>query len=620
MISRMNSSLTDKKMENSCSSFCRLILTALLLTPLAALRAGNEAAFFEQHCFDCHDAETKKGKIDLAALEVGGLGGTESPSRAADVEPLSDAGVWQMIASGNARGVHHIESPAMTSLACMAGVRDIDCLVAIVSVIRPGAANGLKKAQFARRAQGLEEVTYTHESLAPVLRSTFGVVAYEEHILQICEAFAGLAPGRADVLRRALVKLDARKVKEVRGEFITAARARGRTEKSIAAVWELVAGFQGYAFCRAHSTAYAVEAYQGAYVKHYHPAEFLAAVLTNGKGFYSPLVYTLECRRLGIGFLLPSVNISGDAFQVETPSAPHGTPPPPLGKTIRVPLRCIKDLSEAMLARWRAELAQRPFTDVRDFCERVQPEGPEALNLIRCGAFDGFGPSRTEDFWHCLHSTHDRSAGEGWLFTQGNDHKLRAIFRAAQIDWQWIDSIPGFRKEDEPTRRVAYLTREQAESVIANLPVKYRCPVRFALLTGLRKANVFGLRWENVNLETGMVIVHADEAKAGERILVPLNKQARELLSSMPEPREGLVFQCPVRISPTTWTNATKRAGVPWCRFHDLRHTWASWHAMAGTPMSVLQELGGWHSAEMVRKYAHLSPEHLAAAAEKVTF
>ncbi|MBX7210193.1 MAG: DNA polymerase III subunit alpha [Verrucomicrobiaceae bacterium] len=367
--------------------------------------------------------------VNLDALEVGGVGGTELPPREANVAPWGDDGVWQMIASGNGRGVHHIESPAMTSLSCMAGVRDIDCLVAIVSVIRPGAANGLKKAQFARRAQGLEPVTYTHESLAGVLRSTFGVVAYEEHILQICEAFASLPAGRADVLRRALVKLDSRKVEELHGEFITAARARGHDEKAIADVWELVAGFQGYAFCRAHSTAYAVEAYQGAYMKHYHPAEFLAAVLTNGKGFYSPLVYTLECRRLGIGFLLPSVNIAGDAFRVERSDAVHGTPAASLGKAIRVPLRYARDLSDATLKRWRRELARQPFVSVRDFCERVHPDGPEALNLIRCGAFDGFGSSRTAHFWHCLHSIHDDATSGEWLFRNGDEDTLRASFR-----------------------------------------------------------------------------------------------------------------------------------------------------------------------------------------------
>ena len=367
--------------------------------------------------------------LKLASLEVGGLGGTEQPPRSEPVEPWSDPGLWHMIASGNARGVHHIESPAMTSLACMADVRDIDRLVAIVSVIRPGAANGLKKAQFARRAQGLEPVDYTHESLAPVLRSTFGVVAYEEHILQICEAFAGLPAGRADVLRRALVKQDKAKINEVKAEFMQAAKERRRDARSIAYVWDLVAGFQGYAFCRAHSTAYAVEAYQGAYAKHYHPAEFMAGVLTNGKGFYSSLVYTLESRRLGIGVLLPDVNILSDAFSVEASSVDHGTPAPPLGKAIRLPLRCIKDLSEGTLARWRSECARAPFENVRDFCERVRPEGVEALNLIRAGAFDSLGSSRTEQFWRCLHSSRDVNAGADWLFRTSREDHIRATFR-----------------------------------------------------------------------------------------------------------------------------------------------------------------------------------------------
>ena len=138
----------------------------------------------------------------------------------------------------------------------LCNVRDIDCLIAIVSVIRPGAANGAKKTQFARRAQGLEPVEYAHPSLESVLRSTFGVVAYEEHILQICEAFAGLPAGRADVLRRALVKAKLATIEEIGAEFVAAAHALDRKDEDIACVWELVAGFQGYAFCRAHSTAY----------------------------------------------------------------------------------------------------------------------------------------------------------------------------------------------------------------------------------------------------------------------------------------------------------------------------------------------------------------------------
>ncbi len=406
--------------------------------------------------------------VDMDSLEVGGLGGTENPPRSEGGEPWSDEGVWQMIASGNGRGVHHIESPAMTSLACMADVRDIDRLVAIVSVIRPGAANGLKKSQFARRAQGLEPVEYIHESLAPVLRSTFGVIAYEEHILQICEVFAGMPAGRGDVLRRALVKQDIAKIQELQLEFFAAALAHGREETSIKAVWELVAGFQGYAFCRAHSTAYAVEAYQGAYFKRYHPAEFLAAVLTNGKGFYTPLVYTLEARRLGIGFLAPCVNFSTPSFTVVSATVDHGTPAVSLGKAIRVPMRAIKDLSEAMLTRWQDELSLSPFNSVQDFCRRVRPDGPETLNLIRTGAFDGLGGTRTEHFWHCLHTAKNANIGPGWLFKGSDEEAIRATFREEPTTLQ---------KLNDETELLGYTISGHPLDRFANIGWSTYCPI-----------------------------------------------------------------------------------------------------------------------------------------------
>ncbi len=323
-----------------------------------------------------------------------------------NLEPWEDASIWDMIAEGQNRGIHHIESPAMCSLARMAGVRDIDRLIAIVSVIRPGAANSFKKLEFSRRAQGLEPVKYAHPSLEPVLRSTFGVVAYEEHILQICDAFAGLDGGRADVLRRALVKLDQRKIDEVGVEFAASALSLGRSEEDIRIVWDLVSGFQGYAFCRAHSTAYGIEAYQGAYMKRHHPAEFLAAVLTNGKGFYSRLAYTLECRRLGIGFRLPCLNASHEDYHVEY----EGTQP-----FIRVPLRAVKSLAETMLARREEERKRGPFRSLADFVQRVGPAPEEMLQLIRAGAFDAFGDSRPAQFWQARRLGL-WPQGEAWLF------------------------------------------------------------------------------------------------------------------------------------------------------------------------------------------------------------
>jgi DNA polymerase III alpha subunit len=298
----------------------------------------------------------------------------------------SDPGVWEMIAGGNARAVHHIESPAMISLCKMCAVHDIDTLIAIVSVIRPGAANESKKMEFARRYLGLSPVRYPHPCLEPCLRSTYGLVVYEEHILQICEAFAGLPPGRADLLRRALGKEKTGLIAQLQAEFAECARRRGRTEAEIAEVWPLVEGFRGYAFCKAHSTAYGVEAYQSAWLKRYYPAQFMAAVLSHGKGFYHPLVYVLECHRLGISLSPPWVNEPGPQFTARE-------------RKIRVPLLRVKGLTRRTAQAILRERDRGEFSALPDFFLRVQPLPEEMEALIRVGAFDAFGQTRTTQYW-----------------------------------------------------------------------------------------------------------------------------------------------------------------------------------------------------------------------------
>lgn len=360
------------------------------------------------------------------------------------LEPWHDPEVWEMIASGGARAVHHIESPAMIGLCRQCNVREIDGLIAIVSVIRPGAANESKKLKFTRRYQGLEPVTYPDSSLEPCLKSTFGLVVYEEHVLQICEAFAGLPPGRADVLRRALGKSKQEVIEKIGGEFLAAARARGRSDEKIKEVWGLVTGFAGYAFCKAHSTAYGVEAYEAAWLKRHHPAEFMAGVLTNGKGFYSPLVYVLECHRLGIKMLPPWVNQPGPQFTVENGS-------------IRVPITRVKGLTEKTQTAIVREFARVPFASLADFYRRVGPSAEEIESLIRVGAFDGFGQLRTAQFWNFqhLHQTfgHTAEPGQGWLLpTPGLERMpevpLREPTRRERLEWE--SDLLGFTASGHP--------------------------------------------------------------------------------------------------------------------------------------------------------------------------
>lgn len=418
------------------------------LTPTFVSNKGYPTSHFDM------DAVEAIGLVKIDILAQGGLAvmrdtkatlaqrGLEVDLR--QLEPWADAEVWEMIARGGSRAVHHIESPAMIGLCRQCNVRDIDGLVAIVSVIRPGAANEQKKLKFARRYQGREPVTYPHPSLEPALRSTFGLVVYEEHILQICEAFAGLPAGRADVLRRALGKQKPAVIEEIRHEFAACAKARGHSDEKTAEVWGLVAGFAGYAFCKAHSTAYGVEAYQAAWFKRYYPVEFMAAGLSNGKGFYHPLVYVLECHRLGIPLLPPWVNQPGPQFTVE-------------GQAIRVPLTRVKGLSNPTRTRLLEERKRASFTSLSDFYRRVVPAPEEMEALIRVGAFDGFGRSRTAQFWEAQQLYHafgdDTAPGQGWLLPPPAadrlpDVALQEPTRRQRLEWE--TELLGFAASGHP--------------------------------------------------------------------------------------------------------------------------------------------------------------------------
>lgn len=355
-------------------------------------------------------------------------------NRGIEIESASidqdDPATWEAIASGNARGVFHIESPAMTSLLVMANCRDIDCLTAVESIIRPGAANEGKKRAFARRHQGFEPVAYVHPSLEPLLADTYGLMAYEEHILLVANGFAGMPWGRADLLRRALVKnKDRRRIAELGAEFRERALERGRTAEETEAVWKTLEEFAGYMFNKAHSAAYAVEAFEGAYLKTRYPIEFLASVLGNRRGFYAPIVYVLEALRCGARFLPPDVNLSGERFLVR-------------GNAIRLPLDQIRGLDQATVARIRAEA---PFGDVGDFYRRVRPRHAEWMALVKAGAFDSLGEPRGRVFWRLCRL--EAAAARLELFETGPAEELPA---GAGANPQWEHELFGFTVSCHP--------------------------------------------------------------------------------------------------------------------------------------------------------------------------
>ena len=199
----------------------------------------------------------------------------------------------------------------------------------------------------------------------------------------------------------------------------------------------------------------------------------------------------------------------------------------------------------------------------------------------------------------------------------------------------WLTSVPPIAKAPEPAKRVTWLTQQQAADLLAQLPPHLAAMAAFALATGLRESNVRLLRWEQVDIGRAVAWFEADQMKAGRTHTVPLNPQALHVLKLQSGVHKRWVFPVPRwettngkarvvldeptgKVSNHAWRKACIRAGLPTLRFHDLRHTWASWHVQAGTPLPVLQALGGWASLSMVQRYAHLGADHVAAWAGNI--
>jgi integrase len=199
---------------------------------------------------------------------------------------------------------------------------------------------------------------------------------------------------------------------------------------------------------------------------------------------------------------------------------------------------------------------------------------------------------------------------------------LRAILRKCVNEWEWLDRAPQMRMLKESTRRIRFLRHDEAQRLLDVLPPHLSDMAAFTLATGLRAANVTGLQWTQVDLVRRLAWVHADQAKARKALPVPLNAEAVVLIRKWLGKHPTHVFSFRGRpitqVSTKAWYAALERAGIEDFRWHDLRHTWASWHVQNGTPLYALQEMGGWSSAEMVRRYAHLAADHLAPFAERL--
>ncbi|MDA0947959.1 MAG: hypothetical protein O2799_05540, partial [Planctomycetota bacterium] len=305
--------------------------------------------------------------------------------------PEDDPATARALREGRTLGCFQIESPGMRHLLQQTGAWRMDDVIQAVALIRPGPAGCGMKDAYVRRFRGLEEPVPPHPRVEDLLADTHGVMLYQEDVMQVAARVAGLELAEADQLRRALQKRRYDELAPLKERFMEGAGSQGLERTEATALWDRLAGFASFAFCKAHAVTYGRLAYRAAWLKTHHPAAFLTAFLLSETGYYPSRVYVEEARRLGVRILGPDINRSGAGFELE-----RGAGPP----SLRVGLGRARGLSEATLERLlESRDREGPYLSLPDFLERTGARRDEAETLVRVGAFDAFDRTRPELLW-----------------------------------------------------------------------------------------------------------------------------------------------------------------------------------------------------------------------------
>jgi DNA polymerase-3 subunit alpha/error-prone DNA polymerase len=292
-------------------------------------------------------------------------------------EPEDDFVTREALAQGHTMGCFYIESPAMRLLQQKSKVGDFEHLVIHSSIIRPAANEFIQ--EYIRRLHG-GRWDPIHPFLAEVLAETFGIMVYQEDVSRAAVVIAGFSHAEADTLRKVLTKKDREhQLHDFKQRFYSGARQRGVPAGKTAEIWDMMMSFNGYSFCKPHSASYARVSFQAAYLKVHHPAEFMAAVISNQGGFYGTFAYVSEARRMGLTVLPPDINMSQIPWTGRA-------------DTLRVGLLSVKGLGTDTREQIVAQRQRRPYDGLGGFLERVRPDEDEARALINCGALDGLNP------------------------------------------------------------------------------------------------------------------------------------------------------------------------------------------------------------------------------------
>ena len=315
------------------------------------------------------------------------------PGFSMDAVPYDDQRVYAMLNAGETEGVFQMESGGMTQAVMGLQSKSLEDIIAIISLYRPGPMESIPTYIANRHNPG--NVKYKTPQLEHILDVTNGCIVYQEQVMQICRELAGFSYGQADLVRRAMSKKKHDVMEKERQHFVhgntepghecAGCVANGISEAVANAIFDDMSSFASYAFNKAHAAAYAVVAYQTAYLKRHYPREFMAALLTSVLDNTGKVIeYTAECQRMGIRVLPPDINASDAGFTVE-------------GKDIRFGLLALKNVGRNLIATVVRERSGTPYRSLYDFCKRLH--GTEinrraVESMIKSGAFDNLEAKR----------------------------------------------------------------------------------------------------------------------------------------------------------------------------------------------------------------------------------
>ncbi len=327
-------------------------------------------------------------KLDLLGLKMHTAlrkaGELVSEKFGREVDPLApppnDEETYRLIRTGRNAGMFQLESPGQMNLSVRLKPRRIRDLVAQISLFRPGPMRGDLVTPYVRRKNGLEPPSVPLPELDEILKPTYGVMVFQEQVLEISHKVAGFTLAEGDLVRRAMTRERGPKAMlALRREFVRRARARGVPENEAEEVFSWMEGFSVYGFSAAHGASFAELSYASAYMRRHHPAEFFCGLLNSQPmGFYSPRTLLNEARRIGLEVLPPDVHLSGGGFTVESS-----------GTALRVGLSYSKGLSRTAIASILSEREEKPFASVADLYRRTAVEKDSLETLAKGGFLDG---------------------------------------------------------------------------------------------------------------------------------------------------------------------------------------------------------------------------------------